>query len=399
MAKDFYATLGIDRNASPEEIKKAYRKKALEWHPDRNQGNPNAEAQFKLVSEAYEVLSDENRRRIYDQYGEEGMRGAGMGGGAGGFPGGGGFSSMEEALRTFMGAFGGGRGGGGGAGGESIFDSFFGGGGGGNSFEEESGARKGTSKKATVKVSFQEAARGVEKELGIANYVSCEPCKGTGAKSQNGIKTCSTCQGKGQVYQSRGFFSMSSNCPHCGGAGRVITDPCKSCGGAGRTKEKQRIKVRIPAGVDNGMRLKMSGYGDAGEAGGPPGDLFVYIEVEPHEAFTREGDDVYLDLPITFIEAALGVKKEVPTPFGEQVRIQIPEGTQNGKLLRVNGKGFPNVHGQGQGDLLIRISVETPVRLSEKQKELLRAFEELESPQNHPRKKTFLEKIKVFFSD
>ncbi|PIS02570.1 MAG: molecular chaperone DnaJ [Chlamydiae bacterium CG10_big_fil_rev_8_21_14_0_10_42_34] len=390
MAKDFYATLGLSRDASPEEIKKAYRKKALEHHPDRNQGNPKAEAQFKLVSEAYEVLSDENRRRVYDQYGEEGLSGAGMGGGGGGgFPGG--FSSMEEALRTFMGAFGGRSGGG-----ESVFDSFFGGGGG---YEEESAARKGASKKATVRVTFEEAARGTEKELAILNYVTCEPCSGSGAKSRNGIKTCSTCQGKGQVYQSRGFFSMSSACPHCGGAGQVITDPCKTCGGAGRTKEKQRIKARIPAGVDSGMRLKMSGYGDAGEAGGPPGDLYVYIEVEKHEAFTREGDDVYLELPITFTEAALGAKKEIPTPLNEQVRIQIPEGTQNGKLLRVNGKGFPNVHGQGHGDLLVRVLVETPVRLSEKQKELLRSFEGLESPQNHPRKKTFLEKLKVFFSD
>ncbi|HSX11643.1 MAG TPA: molecular chaperone DnaJ [Chlamydiales bacterium] len=391
MTKDYYGTLGVARDASPEEIKKAYRKKALECHPDRNQGNPKAEAQFKLVSEAYEVLSDDNRRRVYDQYGEEGLRGAGPGAGPGGFPGG--FSSMEEALRTFMGAFGGGRGGGGG--GESIFDSFFGGGGPGA--EEES--RKGTSKKATVRVTFEEAARGLEKELAITNYATCEACGGLGAKSRAGIKACATCQGKGQVYQSRGFFSMSSTCPHCGGAGQVITDPCKTCGGAGRNKEKQRIKIRIPAGVDNGMRLKMSGYGDAGEAGGPPGDLYVYIEVEPHEAFTREGDDVYIELPITFTEAALGCKKEVPTPLAEQVRIQIPEGTQSSKLLRVSGKGFPNVHGQGHGDLLVRISVETPVKLSEKQKELLRSFEKLESPQNNPRKKGFMEKLKVFFSE
>jgi molecular chaperone DnaJ len=391
VSKDYYATLGVAREASPEEIKKAYRKKALEFHPDRNPNNPKAEAQFKLVSEAYEVLSDESRRRLYDQYGEDGLRGAGMGG-AGGFPGGGGFSSMEEALRTFMGAFGG-RGGGGG---ESIFDSFFGGGGG---FEEESSARKGTSKKATVTISFEEAARGTEKELAITNYVACEPCQGSGAKSRNAIKMCTTCQGKGQVYQSRGFFSMSSTCPHCGGAGQVITDPCKSCGGAGRTKEKQRIKVRIPAGVDNGMRLKMSGYGDAGEAGGPSGDLYVYIQVEAHEAFTREGDDVYLEIPLSFPEAALGCKKEVPTPLGESARIQIPEGTQTGKLFRVSGKGFPNVHGQGHGDLLVRISVETPVKLSEKQKELLRSFEQLEVPQNHPRKKGFLDKLKVFFSE
>lgn len=392
--KDYYATLGIAREATPEEIKKAYRKKALECHPDRNPNDPKAEALFKQVSEAYEVLSDENRRRLYDQYGEEGLRGAGMGGGgAGGFPGG--FSSMEEALRTFMGAFGGG----GGGRGESIFDSFFGGGGGGFEGAEEGGSRKGTSKKATVRISFEEAARGTEKDLAINNYATCETCGGSGAKSKNGIKTCSTCQGKGQIYQSRGFFSMSSSCPHCGGAGQIIVDPCKTCSGAGRIKEKQRIKIRIPAGVDNGMRLKMNGYGDAGEGGGPPGDLYVYIEVEPHEAFQREGDDVYLDLPITFPEAALGSKKEVPTPLGETCRIQIPEGTQSGKLLRVSGKGFPNVHGQGHGDLLIRISVETPVKLSEKQKDILRSFEEMEIPQNHPRKKGFLDKIKVFFSE
>lgn len=392
MAKDFYATLGITRESTPDEIKKAYRKKALECHPDRNQGNPKAEAQFKLVSEAYEVLSDENRRRVYDQYGEEGLSGAGVGGGANGFPGG--FSSMEEALRTFMGAFGSGRGGGGG--GESIFDSFFGGGN-AASFEEE--ARKGTSKKATVKITFEEAARGTEKEIAIHNFVVCGGCSGSGAKTRAGIKACATCQGKGQIYQSRGFFSMSSACPHCGGAGQVITDPCKTCGGAGRNKEKQRIKLKIPAGVDNGMRLKMTGHGDAGEAGGPPGDLFVYIEVESHEAFTREGDDVYLEIPITFTEAALGCKKEVPTPLGEQVRIPIPEGTQAGKLFRISAKGFPNVHGQGHGDLLVRISVETPVKLSEKQKELLRSFEALEAPQNNPRKRGFLEKLKVFFSE
>ncbi len=388
--KDYYATLGIQRNATPDEIKKAYRKKALECHPDRNPGDAKAEAQFKQVSEAYEALSDENKRRIYDQYGEDGLKG-GMGGGAGGFPGG--FSSMDEALRTFMGAFGG-RGGGGG--GESIFDSFFGGGGFG---EQESGPQKGTSKKTTIKVSFEEAATGTEKELTIHNFVACSTCNGSGAKSKASIKTCSACQGKGQVFQSRGFFSMSSICSQCNGAGQVITDPCKDCHGAGRIKEKQKIKVRIPAGVDNGMRLKMSGYGDAGEAGGPAGDLFVYIEVEEHDAFTRDGDDVHLELPVTFVEAALGCKKEVPTPFGETCRVSLPEGTQTGKTLRVSGKGFPNVHGQGKGDLLINVIVETPVKLSEKQKELLRSFEQLETPHNHPQRKGFFEKLKVFFSN
>ncbi|HEX2582741.1 MAG TPA: molecular chaperone DnaJ [Chlamydiales bacterium] len=389
--KDFYATLGISKGASPEEIKKAYRKRALECHPDRNPGDPKAEATFKQVSEAYEVLSDDNKKRIYDQYGEEGLRGAGMGGGGGGFPGGG-FSSMEEALRTFMGAFGG-RGGGGD---ESVFDSFFGGGFGGEA--EESGPRKGASKKTTIKITFEEAAAGTEKELSIQNFISCSACNGLGAKSRAGIKTCAPCQGKGQIIQSRGFFSMSSTCHNCGGAGQVITDPCKECRGAGRVKEKQRIKIKIPAGVDNGMRLKMSGYGDAGEAGGQPGDLFVYIEVESHSAFQREGDDVLLEVPITFVEAALGCKKEVPSPLGTPCRAQIPEGIQSGQMLRLSGKGFPNVHGQGQGDLLLKIIVETPVKLSSKQKDLLRSFEEIETPQNHPRKKGFFDKIKGFFS-
>jgi molecular chaperone DnaJ len=386
--KDFYATLGVSKGASPEEIKKAYRKKALECHPDRNPNDPKAEATFKRVSEAYEVLSDESKQRVYDQYGDEGLRGAGMGG-AGGFPGGG-FSSMEEALRTFMGAFGG-KGGGG----ESVFDSFFGGGFGQE--QQESSARAGTSKKTTVKVTFEEAATGIEKELSIQNFISCSSCGGLGAKSRTGIKTCAACQGKGQIIQSRGFFSMSSPCPQCNGAGQVITDPCNECRGAGRVKEKQRIKIKIPAGVDTGMRLKMSGYGDAGEAGGPPGDLYVYIEMEPHPAFQREGDDVLLELPLTFVEASLGCKKEVPSPLGTNSRASIPEGIQSGQTLRLSGKGFPNVYGQGRGDLLLRVLVETPVKLSSAQKELLRSFEGMETPQNHPRKKSFFDKLKNFF--
>lgn len=387
--KDYYAVLGIAKQATPDEIKKAYRKRALECHPDRNPNDPKAEAEFKKVSEAYEVLSDDKRRQIYDQYGEEGLRGGGPGGMHGGFPGGGqGFSSMEEALRTFMGAFGGGQGS---AQGGGMFDSFFGGGG-----AEEA---RGASKKATVRVSFEEAARGTEKELTIQNYITCDTCKGSGAKSKASIKTCSTCRGQGQVHQSRGFFSMSMPCSACGGAGQTISDPCKTCHGVGRMKDKQRIKVRIPAGVDNGMRLKMSGYGDAGERGAPAGDLYVSIEVEAHDVFQREGDDVYIDLPLTFAEAALGAKKEVPTPLGETSKIQIAEGTQSGKLLRLSGKGFPNVHGQGKGDLIIRVFVETPVKLSEKQKDLLRAFEESETAHNHPQRKGFLERMKVFFSN
>ncbi len=300
---------------------------------------------------------------------------------------------MEEALRTFMGAFGGELA----AKEASRFSIFFGGGmeGGRRRRPQREQARRPPSGSP-----FEEAATGHGKRTRDPKLSS--PARPAAVQAPNrkpGSKRAPPAKAKGQIYQSRGFFSMSSTCPHCNGAGQVITDPCKNCNGAGRIKEKQRIKIRIPAGVDNGMRLKMSGYGDAGEDGGPPGDLYVYIEVEPHEAFKREGDDVYLDLPVTFPEAALGCKKEVPTPFGETVRIQVPEGTQNGKLLRVSGKGFPNVHGQGQGDLLVRMTVETPVKLTEKQKTILRSFEKLETPSNHPRKKGFLEKIKVFFSE
>lgn len=388
--KDYYTILDIPKTASADEIKKAYRKKALKYHPDKNPDDAEAEKKFKDVSEAYEVLSDENKRKIYDQYGEEGLKGF-AGGGAAGGGGPQGFSSMEEALRTFMGAFGGGFGGGR----ESIFESFF-----GSPFENGAGGpRKGASKKIAVTISFEEAALGTEKEVLLSRSVQCDSCHGQGTKSPNGIKACSTCQGQGQVFQSRGFFSMSSTCPSCQGEGQMIVDPCPSCKGEGRVrKAKEKVSIRIPAGVDSGMRLKMGGYGDAGDAGGPPGDLYVFIEVAPHEAFERDGDDIYVNLPLTFSEVALGTKKEVPSPFQDLCRITIPEGTQHGKLLRIKGKGFPNVHGHGKGDLLVRVVIETPVHLSAKQKELLKSFEALQSPKNHPKRSSFLEKVKVFFS-
>lgn len=381
---DYYEVLGLARSATQDEVKKAYRKSALKYHPDRNPGDAAAEKKFKEISEAYEVLSDEKKRQIYDQYGADALKGAGMGG-AGGHAG---FSSMEEALRTFMGAFGGG----GGGGGESIFDSFFG-------FESEGeGERQGASKKMNLSISFEEAMKGVEKEVALNNYAACSQCAGSGAASASSIKKCSRCRGSGQIHQSRGFFSMTSVCPQCYGKGKTITDPCSECRGDGRVKKKQHIKIKVPAGVDTGMRLRMSGYGDAGEGGGPPGDLYVFISVEPHSVFQREGDDVLVELPLSFSEAALGCKKELPTPHGSSCRISISEGTQSGKVLRVKGEGAPNVHGRGGGDMLVKISVETPVSLNEKQKELLRQFGELEKEQNSPRKRSFFDKVKVFFS-
>ncbi len=384
---DYYGVLGVAKSATQDEIKKAYRKLAIKYHPDKNPNNPDAEKQFKRVSEAYEALSDEKKRQIYDQYGADALKGAsaGYGGGSGGF------SSMEEALRTFMGAF---SGGGGGGGGESIFDSFFGGQGGDGGHHH---AAQGTSKKVSITISFEESAKGVEKEISITNHASCPSCDGRGAKNPSDIKTCATCHGYGQVQQSRGFFNMTSTCPKCHGSGQMITNPCQECHSAGRVKKKQTVKVPIPAGIDDGMRIKLAGYGDAGERGGPAGDLYVYIQVSPHEIFHREGDDIIIDLPITFTEAALGCKKEIPTPLAGSCRITIPEGTQSKKVLRVKGHGLPNVHGQGTGDLLIEIQVETPVDLNDEQKHLLQEFQKLENPKNSPNKKGFFEKLKAFF--
>lgn len=380
---DYYDVLEIQKGATAEEIKKAYRQKAIKFHPDKNPGDKEAEKRFKEISEAYEVLSDDKKREMYDRYGKDAVNGAG------GMGGGGGFSSMDEAMRTFMGAFGG-------MGGESIFDSFFGGGNGGGSSHMQ--RQQGASKRVNITLNFEEAARGIDKELAINNYVSCTACNGKGAASPQGIKQCPRCRGAGQVTEQRGFFSMAMPCPQCHGNGQTITDPCKSCRGEGVVKEKQHVKVHIPAGVDTGMRLKMSGYGDAGPGGGPAGDLYVFIQVEPHKLFEREGDDILLDLPISFTEAALGCKKEVPSLFNHACRLTIPEGTQNGKVFRIKGEGFPNVHKHGKGDLLVKVFVETPTKLSDKQKELLTQFGELEGPGNLPKRKGFLDKIKELFS-
>ena len=379
---DYYQVLGLSRGASQDEVKKAYRKLALKYHPDKNAGNEQAEAKFKEVSEAYEVLSDEKKRQMYDQYGSEALKGAGMGGG------GAGFSSMEEALRTFMGAFGGG------AGGETIFDSFFGQGFGGSTQH----VRQGINKKAQISINFEDAVRGIEKEIVVTNHVTCSKCHGNGARSPQDIKNCVTCGGSGQLYQTRGFFSMSSTCPHCHGSGAVIAAPCVECHGLGRVKKKQHVTVPIPAGIDDGMRLKMANYGDAGEGGGPSGDLYVYIRVKPHDIFSREGDNLVVHLPISVSEAALGCKKDLPRILSKNpVRLTIPSGTQTGKKLRVKGEGIKNVHGHGRGDLLIDIQVETPVNLTQQQKAILAQFQETEGPQNSPQRKSFLEKVKIFF--
>lgn len=382
---DYYEVLGVTKEATPDDIKKAYRKKALQYHPDRNPGDSEAEKKFKEISEAYQVLNDPQKRQMYDRYGAEGMQGYAAGPQAGR-----GYASMDEALRTFMGAFGN----------ESIFEQMFGMGqehGMGRSSEAEY-AQQGASKRLSVSISFSESYTGVEKELTVANYVVCEKCQGKRTVSSSGVRKCSRCGGSGQVFEQRGFFSMSMTCPQCHGEGQVIKDPCPECRGEGRVKGKRKVHFHIPAGIDSGMRLKLSGYGDVGVGGAPAGDLFVYITVEPHEVFERQGNDVVLELPISFAEAALGCKKDIPSLHQGKLKLSIPEGIQSGKSLRVKGEGFPNIHGgQAKGDLLVKVLVETPLNLTTRQKELLNEFLTSETGSNCPKKKGFFERMRSLF--
>jgi len=377
---DYYDILGVSRSATPEEIKKAYRKRALQYHPDRNPGDPDAERKFKEISDAYGVLGDEQKRATYDRYGEEGLQGRG------GFPGGGagGYSSMEEALRTFMGAFGG----------ESTFEDMFGffGGDGADAGRRQQGA----SKRLTVAISFAEAVVGIEKEVTLNNYVLCDACNGRRTTSSQGVKRCSRCGGAGQVFEQRGFFSMSMTCSQCHGEGQTIVDPCPKCQGEGRVKSKRKVHFRIPAGIDTGMRLKLSGYGDVGYGGAPAGDLFVYVKVQGHELFERQGNDIIIDLPISPAEAALGCKKEIPSFDQASCKISISPGTQSGQVLRVRGQGFPSLQGGGRGDILVHVSIETPVSLDGEQRKLFEQLQALESSGNLPRRREFEEKVHSF---
>lgn len=375
MAKrDYYEVLGLEKGASAEAIKKAYRQMAVKFHPDKNPGDKTAEDKFKEIGEAYEVLSDPQKRGAYDQYGHAAFdRRAG-----GGFGGAGGFHDPFEVFRE---VFGGG----------SIFEDLFGGG-----RADPTQPHRGDDLRYDMEIGFEEAAHGCEKEISVNKAESCDACHGAGAEAGSRARACSTCGGRGQVISSRGIFSIAQTCPQCQGAGRVIDKPCRHCRGSGRRERTSKIKLRIPAGVDTGSRLRSAGNGEAGFRGGPSGDLYVVLHVRPHEFFQREGDDLLCEVPISFVQAALGAEIEVPTLEGP-TSIKVPPGTQPGTVFRIKGNGVKSVQGYGRGDLHVRVTVEVPTHLSSAQREKLMEFSELCSGKENPISQSFFEKARKLF--
>jgi molecular chaperone DnaJ len=374
MAKrDYYEILGVDRGADIEEIKKAYRKLAIKHHPDKNPGDKAAEDKFKELGEAYEALSDPQKRAAYDQYGHAAFDPRRRTGG------------FHDPADIFREVFGGGAGG--------IFDDLFGGGG----RADPTQPQRGADLRYDMEINFEEAANGCEKEITVTKLDQCETCHGSGAESGSRSRTCPTCGGRGQIISARGIFSIAQTCPRCEGAGRIIDRPCKACHGAGRRERASRIKLRIPPGVDTGSRLRSSGSGEAGARGGPAGDLYVVLHVKPHDIFQRDGDDLICEVPVSFVQAALGAEVEVPTLSGK-ARIKIPPGTQPGATFRLKGKGVKNIQGFGHGDLHVRITVEIPSQLNNAQRAKLQEFSELCDESVNPMTRSFFEKAKNFFS-
>lgn len=388
MAKeDYYALLGVEKSASAEEMKKAYRKKAVQFHPDKNPGNKEAEEMFKKVSHAYEVLSDTDKRAAYDRYGS-----AAFDGSAGGPPRGpgGGFHDPRDIFNEIFGRNAGGGGGGGGG----IFEEMFGGGGGGGGGGD--GSRDGADLRYDLEITLEEAARGFEKEISFRKAMACERCDGSGAEPGSRRVTCPTCRGAGQIRRSGGIITFTQTCPTCAGAGTKVEKPCTACRGEGRVAKSTKLNVRIPPGVDTGSRLRSSGNGEAGMAGGNAGDLYIVLSVKEHELFERQGEDLFCEIPIKFTLATLGGPIELPTLFGKG-SLKIPPGTQSGTTFRLREKGMPSLRGGKQGDQLVRVQVEVPQSLSAEQRKILEEFARISGDAAEPTSKGFFEKAKKFF--
>ncbi|MEZ6005666.1 MAG: molecular chaperone DnaJ [Planctomycetota bacterium] len=373
--RDYYEVLGVPKDADQTAIKKAYRKLAMQFHPDQNQGDKEAEGKFKEAAEAYDVLGNAEKRAQYDRFGHQAFAGPAGGGGAG-------FRNMEDIFSAFGDIFGGGGGG--------MFSDLFGGG-----ARRRSGPRKGRDLRISLSLTLEEIASGVSKTVTLNRTERCTPCGGSGAKAGSGKSTCSTCGGQGQVARSAGIFTMAQTCPTCQGAGKVIDKPCDSCKGSGGVRAKADVTIQVPAGVEEGMQLVVRGEGDAGPEGAPRGDLLVVIQEAEHKLFQRSGPDLLIEVPVSFPQLALGDKVEIPTLTGK-VDMTIPAGTQSGKLFRLRGQGLPRLEGRGHGDQLVRVFIEVPTKLTDRQKELLKEFGELEN--ERAGKKSFFERILDHFA-
>jgi len=376
--RDYYDILGVKRESSPDEIKKSYRKQALKYHPDRNQNNKKAEAKFKEATEAYEVLSDAEKRRNYDQFGHAGVGQGGFGGGGHG----------DAAFRDFQDIFGGFG---------DIFDEIFGGGGGGRSRRgSQSRTSRGDDLRYDLRVSLEDAYKGVDKPIEVPKQVACDACSGSGCAPGHKPGVCPQCNGTGQTRLSQGFFSISRTCNRCNGTGQIIKNPCVKCHGNGRIMSRRRVNVKVPPGSMTGLKLKITGEGEAGFNGGPPGDLYIVLTVQDHPLFQRDGDDLICEVPISFPQAALGAELKVPTLEGN-ISMKVPTGSQTGQMFRLSGRGMPSIRGYGQGDQLVRIVVETPTRLTPRQREILDEFAQISGEETNPHTSSFFDKVKQVF--